>query len=364
VEYLALLLLILSLSNQARGDFQGDKELLKQVALQYKANRESIRTWTGKADLTLTQMKTVRGNPVNVRVNCAVTFACDVAAGKSMFLTRRLGGEGPPGGALTPGHDVWGGLTTPEGHFKISAWEGEKDARVGIGPRSRPTLSISPNTSRRRGDFGSEFDPFWYLEDSGMDIHGRLMGQYELWGHKDVAAANNISVSRENDLVTFVIDRPDILMNRYVFDLARGANVIESEGKDSAVHARLTRTYIKSAGVWVPVSSHYSQTQRADGVTDECHVTWVENIINGPVDPGSFTLEALGVKAGDQVNDKRAASSYRYKAGRDMPEVAPIPRSRMNAWIIAGVTIVAILGMAGWWLWRRGKRSVADGQPS
>jgi hypothetical protein len=57
-------------------------------------------------------------------------------------------------------------------------------------------------------------------------------------------------------------------------------------------------------------------------------VTFVENIVNQPVEPAAFSLPRLGLKNGDTIRDQRVdpMNQYPYDEGsdvRDLPDPAP-----------------------------------------
>jgi len=349
----------------ARAEFKGDRELLKLVATQYSANREAIRTWRGKADTALSSTNTVEGKRVAIISRRSTEFAFDKASDKSMFLTRRTGGEGPAESWSTPGRDVWGGILTPEGYFRLFPWSGNQPPNGKAPPDDQRLLTAGPRSDRKRGDFADAFDPFWYLGASGMNMHRRLTGFYDNWNNEVVTKNSTVSVARDQNMVTFLIQNPGVGVNRYVFDLDQGANLVEAEMGFPGDGSIQTRKFAQVAKVWIPIAAEYRQTNGKTGELLESKVKWTENILNGTIPINTFSLDALGIKRGDQIDDKRTKTSYQYAAEGELPELAPEPPSWTRFWVITASIGTAFVMLLGWWMWRRrGSKEAANTQPS
>ena len=50
-----------------------------------------------------------------------------------------------------------------------------------------------------------------------------------------------------------------------------------------------------------------------DGRDEQCKVTFVENVVNQPVEPAAFSPPGLGVERGDKVQDRRTQPMNQYQ---------------------------------------------------
>ena len=64
-------------------------------------------------------------------------------------------------------------------------------------------------------------------------------------------------------------------------------------------------------GVWLPKTWTESVHQK-DRRDEERKVTFVENLLNRPVDAGAFSLPGLGIHPGDEVQDRRTDPVRQY----------------------------------------------------
>jgi hypothetical protein len=71
-------------------------------------------------------------------------------------------------------------------------------------------------------------------------------------------------------------------------------------------------TYESRSGVWLPKT--WTEAVHQEGVRNETRtVTFVDNLVNQPVEPAAFTLPRLGVRPGGKVQDRRIQPTIQYR---------------------------------------------------
>ena len=107
---------------------------------------------------------------------------------------------------------------------------------------------------------------------------------------------------------------------RYVFDVSKGCNLVRFETRDPS------RGYVGDwkvdyqhvGGAFVPARMVWRREGKKKGEKDVSltEVEFPENLVNVPLDPSEFELDALGVKPGALVMDQRTGLSYTHKDAR------------------------------------------------
>lgn len=284
------------------GGLRDHLDLLRYVAVTYTQNKAKIRTWQGTAAVDS------RGNyettGVGYHRGAAVQFVFDRAR-KSVRWNEILqkstkierGQE-----TLLPTPLVINGMMTPGGLYRF----GQNELLPGD-PAKRPLMLTIYSPSESLQPQFHDFSPLYYLDtprgDVAQDISGFL-------GWADHPGMAGIKVIREGDEVTI-----DMSMNNlgqhYTVSLSQGCNPIRYETVQPDSTWQYRWTYESIDGLWLPKT--WAETVHAKGSRDDQRkVTFVENRVNQPVEPGAFDLYRLGIQVGDKVDDQRTGQKYTY----------------------------------------------------
>jgi len=326
-------------SNSAKAQIRGDRELLPLVASQNRANRERIQTWRGKVNITQTNKSLKKRSEVTTKRQ--VEFAYDRQAKKYMFVATQTEGQGVENGKpVTARPMVWGAIRTPDGYYTMPEWflDGKK------GSTRRPELLLHPLSAESPGEYSPDFDPFWYMSIYGENVNDRLMGIYQ---HAASKSTSDISVSRSNQQITVLLKASKVGVNRYVFELDQGANLIELSGEDALVKANHKREFVQVSEIWVPKSATSRTDTGNSAEINERSLTWIENVVNEPIPPETFLPERLGIRPNDLVQDTRSGVAYRYDVSNLPEELKPKSSTRaivLVASLLVGTGLILIVG--------------------
>ena len=128
-------------------------------------------------------------------------------------------------------------------------------------------------------------------------------------------------VTRDQDTVVLEYHEPcgdagDYVQNRYEYSLSRGGQLMLFLGHDPYVDEKWTYQFAQINKVWVPSHVEYeNHTRYQDGKRRHSIrvISWTQNTINQPIPADIFSLESIGVRAGDRVTDARSSLFYTYR---------------------------------------------------
>jgi len=301
------------------GEIHGDLELLKALQVQHDASVESIVTWKGSA---VWQRSMVRGDNYEYSQTTEVDFALDQPGDRARWnqrtrLDRFLLDGREPSGPPPPEIGARNGMVMGNRFYRYE---------VPVAEEEWPTHTLV--IQERRYAQGAEsvftFDPRLYLSKR---VSGKMRSLYE--SAKD-PKVGNWYVTRKGDLVTvearFGLGGRSI--KRYVFDLAKGANVVSEYMKGSGVDHRMTYEYEKIDGVWLPSSLMDRVVNISGGVKSVLtnQVKWSNSSVNRELGKGEFSLASLGVQPGDWIQDELAHLRFKYLGDAEDVEL-PIVRA-------------------------------------
>ncbi len=336
LAFLVLIALCLSPTTGV-GQIRGDKALLELVASEWRANIAAIRTWQGKVEYTerihAKFSKGPKGKEKEAwedrKTVTQLEFAYDVAANKYVFFatqTQQLPGKDGQRGHKS-GRMGWGAIRTSKGYFRVPEWQMD-----GKENRQRPSLILQTPEAESTGDFSPDFDPMWYFRLSSMDVYDRLMFFHK---HADLPSMQTVTVSRERNLVTLTLGKPETGMNKHVFDLDQGSNPVEFANVGSPVLGPETRSFEKVGSIWVPKTATVINLNAETGRLLERSITWIENVLNEPIPEEMFSPETIGIRQRDLVQDARVGVQYRYDAASP-PEELDIRKTNWVPYLVAG----------------------------
>ncbi|MHB1034018.1 MAG: carboxypeptidase regulatory-like domain-containing protein [Pirellulales bacterium] len=296
------------------GGLREQAELLRYVASTHRENKARIRTWQGQATLDHRNMSYRLA--VGGEYSAKIQFAFDRTR-KSVWWNTTLDRLAHiRGGVKTPQPvpQVSNGMQTPEGLYRLES------VGMFVDPAKRPlTLVIHPtdetSDARNRLRLYYEFNPLFFTETPDRDV-ARDISSY-LRSADDPERATT-KVTREGDDVTIdmAIDMGgNEFVDRLTVSLAQGCNPIRYAvgwAQPDGPTRQYRWTYELRDGIWLPKT--WTERHHSEGSLDvENKVTFVENRVNQPVEPEAFSLSRLGLKPGDNVDDRRTGQKYQYE---------------------------------------------------
>jgi peroxiredoxin len=179
---------------------------------------------------------------------------------------------------------------------------------------------------RKIGNKG--FDPrYFFNNDGSTDFFKRLMLLYENADNPNITERH---VKREGNLVIMTLEKTvegGIRTKKEVFDLSVGGNLIElySKGPTYEIHSKYE--YEEKSGVWILKSyKKLNITHHEDGILRSTRtIKWSNSVVNVPLEEDEFTVEKLGLKHGDYIQDMIIGKLYRYEGV--LAEAPPRPKS-------------------------------------
>lgn len=300
----------------------GDAELLKIVAMQHKANFESILTWQGEA---IEEKTSTQGDRYNYHLRNTCVFAYD-----RVRQAVRWNKETEKTLCVIDGKQI----DDFEAGTRAAMIRGDSFYNYRrTGPVDDKSRSLSISSARRgvsQGEFG--LDPRYYFSDpqGGGTLHGRLMFLYK---SAKSPKLHEWHIKREGDIVTLEVQsgKDGANASRYVFDMSRGGNLIRYSNTNPTVTNLYEYEYEQNADVWVLRS--YKWTNRDSRRTPELNtvmsVTWANTIVNIPLAEDEFSIEKLGIKPGEHIHDMKVGLVYRYgetgQDGWELPKELDVP---------------------------------------
>lgn len=307
ITSLTMLTIVVSLTPlPCLAGIQGDVELLKTVALQHKANFESILTWKGEA---FEERTSTIGNWFDSMIKNKCTFAYDqlqdaVRWNKEPQESRCIN-HGEPQTIIHANYNS--AMFKDQSYYEYTGFEQPDDKNKVV-----YHLAIGePKMASGKQNHG--LDPRYLFADApGAPIHGKLMF---LYNNANDERASGWSVKREGDLVTLQISPDETRTQKEVYDLSAGGNLVEYYNKTPTAEITKSYTYEEKSGVWVLKS--FKKTNIAHRKNGDVHkitrtINWSNSVVNVPFEEDEFTVEKLGVKHGDLISDHKIGIGYIY----------------------------------------------------
>jgi hypothetical protein len=288
---------------EKRGGLKGDVEPLRIVAQAHQANRDSIKTWRGRATIEVQSYEEGKSS-IERWIKSSVTFAYDRDRAATRWNYTREEDR-----SITDSKEIKtnkkpyinNGMKK-DGVFYELYYENQGQRR---------TMMIRPAHYAQRGMHAENFDPMWYLTNSGKDLKERLLFYYR--------EANNprLSLGRvEQDGDKVILEtRSGNVINRYKFDLSLGGNLITYYGADSMVTTRYYWTYEEFDDIWIPKTFTYINVSKGkSGLWRNSirRIEFVENVVNEPLAEDEFFFAKIGLRPADRIYDGRTHIEYTF----------------------------------------------------
>ena len=283
----------------------GDAELLLMLADGFVRNHEGLRTWQGNA--TIQSLNTRDGASASEAIT-EVSFVSDRAQRSVAWNWTQTQGsrDGQRVEPFTASGMIVGQQTTSiQAHVSTNRPTGLGVVVDSAVPGPQPLDAIA-----------NAFDPYAYFYQPTHDT-----SRFLRWNYDNRANVNiyPIDVTREGSRITVeASDRQDgrvMVLNRYVFDVDQGCNLVEYEGRDDTNETHRLVEYAKIGGVFVPAKvTDRSIIHRDEETTSrDMTITFALQRVNEPVAENAFTFEGIGVQVGDNIFDNIAGINYVYQ---------------------------------------------------
>jgi len=304
----------------------GDVELLQRLAVQHRANTESIVTWTGEASISYAGR---RGDNYvrEMQNNMSFAFGRTQDAVRWNRQTKRSLFRIDGKERQDPDAGYSAGMLKGGRFYRYAVPEDVKNQQWQY-------LHIQQPNDYARQMNTLDFDPRDFLKDHGEPLYDRLMFLYR---NASSPGLVDWRVSQSGSLVT-VEARFDSgnSVNRYVFDVARGANLVSYYSRVTGEEKR-EYDYENKGGIWVLKAAKWSHVYKQDNVnvSDTQEVEFSKNVVNEPLAPDEFALVKLGVRPGDWVID--TLSQVRFKYMEDIMKGSELPGELESAEPLGGL---------------------------
>jgi hypothetical protein len=291
-------------SLRAEGPLVGDLTLLTTVADALEHNRAALKTWQGKAEIRFTWDGNADG--LATRTRGLVTFSADMASGNVRWTYE--GNDGVVANQPVAGY-VSAGMARENKRYIVQPWP--KDVPR---PDAMP-LVIKRDDWRRMlagvevmGNFDDRFRPEAYFLDAGAgggEI-ARMLRWYK--AHASDPKLIGGTVTEQGDLVVLEIASGQTV-NRYEFSRSQACSLTRQLMKDANGETDVRVQYKKEGDVLIPaVLTSVQKRSPKDGGVEKVEVRFSEERVNQPT--GDFSIEALGMKTGDEVVDRVSGRTY------------------------------------------------------
>lgn len=291
------------------GGIKGDKELLMTVALRHKANLESILTWKGEAFEERRTTKKV--DNYDYMLDSKLTFSYDQLQNSVRWNREPQEFRAESKGKSFSSTFSWynSAIITEKASYTYRKSGTDENGNITF----RVIIDEPYKGVRKIGNKG--FDPRYFFSDGGDNTYKRLMFLYE---NADNPKLTERHIKREGDLVIMTLEKTVegvIRTERQVFDLSAGGNLVEFYNSGSTYENHREYEYEEKSGVWILKSyKRLNITHREDGSHRSTRtIKWSNSVVNAPLDEDEFTIEKLGVKHGDYIQDNKIGKLYRYE---------------------------------------------------
>lgn len=305
-----LLAFLLVAPCHSTAQLKGDPTLLKIVANQYRANLDQLRTWKGKAEVTLESETKDKEKQDKILIQNTVEFAYDAASGAYRFdidiykdVSIVEGKEQP---RMRPKREV--SIFTGEVYYDLTY-------KTDIPPAKRVAY-VRPEKHMQPGIDYVTFEPHYYFTENGTSVDEHVLLLHDNFTNEKLHG----EVIQEGDVIKVIQTARDIqVTNEMWFDLTQGGNLVKYESSETngADTGRWTTSYEwkQVDKVWMPNRVIYDRDSKKGERIEKSITTvkWIEHRINMPLPPNEFELEILGLSPGDRIRDTRTQTWHIFE---------------------------------------------------
>lgn len=315
-----------------------DAPYLMDVVNLHRANRDSIRTWQGHAEVRVSLRE---GTDEEIRQERSVDFVYDRLSDSVRwnFVQRDL---------LDP--ESW------LNHSTSTMRKGSEVFRL-LGQGENQKVGVFGRSELNKGA-SIDFDPTYFLTDKGQPLDDRFQFLFE----QSNAPYSLWKFSRSGSIVTAINEASFgdfVNTNRYRVDLAKGGNLVEwyNHADDDSFLELITYDYEEVDGIWVPVRVVTERNNQSRRVDQEIRFT--KNVLNAPVAEDAFTLAAMGVVDKTRITDSRTdvtgvvstdEPGVKLVDGRSAETTSSVDSSWLKKMIVgANLAVLAFIALRLFW---------------
>ncbi len=333
---------------------QGDRELIKMVAMKHKGNYDSIMTWSAKVMMENSFSVTEKGVINHIKREVHVEFKSDRVQDKYFYKSVRYNETITINDQNSGNTDQLyeGAVVIGDIYYKLIPYYPKKSG----GELYRPGLIILQKADVQHADFSPEFDPYMYFKMNAQEeVYSRMMFLYDYSSH---AGLTGWSVAKKNNYIIITWEQGSSI-NRHVFDINKGSNLVEESGETENVSVQRIYDYVKIGSVWVPHKTYSKNNNKQDGKYHIRKTTWSEHALNREIPDSVYAFSQLGLKSGDLIRDARTGINFPYDESADLKKSVKPGRFWTTAAVLGLGGAALLIALLGLWL-RRRKRRRAD----
>ncbi|MBN2025007.1 MAG: hypothetical protein JW809_19680 [Pirellulales bacterium] len=315
-------------------------QTLKAISECSRANRERIRTWTGRAKITKWWYHTDKSSPSKLEgyqdivkqcQEIEVEFAYDLVAGNLRSNHRlvknvNFHADGRESSFLEADYHtmIKDGvyhrfLAFPHDRVGVMAKKDERSkAEIRKGRTMQRALEIYASAPEDLRDDRTHFNPVDRMYPSYLN-RKVMEGRYAYLKKTGESDTGGIGVEQEGDVVTLRVG-VEGSFDRYTIDMSKGATLVHlekiREGKlaeDWDLQPQLV------SGVWIPRSTRLWDAGFFTGRVLVTETEWLDSVINKPVDASEFSLMKMDLCRGDKIIDQRSGNAISRVSGAEFP---------------------------------------------
>jgi len=329
----AFVIALFSAVPRAPGGQSPQEIWLRETIATNESNRLSVRTWTGHADVMWTSEIDGK-SPWRRRYTIQFLYSREGDATRTVVTAHGPHTFVGPDGAVTTVNDdlVTQRLLCSGVLFTVRALPPLRQGDNAAIPGGRPERVVYASDPPGPGEDGTPqavfFHPMAYYFEPGRDDPVAILRALEA---PRKTSAWRERVLREGDVVTLELTNPRTT-SRYVYDLAQGGGLVEyfAETLEAAGHStreRIVITYQEHKSAFVPEMWRYrieGQSGDRKAVIATREIVFKNSVVNEPLAPGEFSLDAMGILLGDRIMDERTGKSTWYSGRLDgLPVTRP-----------------------------------------
>jgi len=281
---------------------EGDVELLRFIADAYETNQEKIRTWGGSVvvESSVVYAETEELIQKGRKRHSKTKFLIDKNFGATRWNTRFKEvtyNEGKE--KQREAFDYSGMVKSNQGYQMFYDSEDKQALR---------TMELLSADNIIRTENGFTFDPA-YIWEHIYPIRQQMKFYYENAHNPNFSSGHTII--RQGDIVTFESKVPSGIhgkdnVNRLVFDLSQGCNLVELVALSQVNEVRWKLDYERIGKVFVikEISKSYKDKRPGNEHREQMKATLINKIVNNPVNPAEFKFDKIALRPGDHILDR------------------------------------------------------------
>ncbi len=318
-RYFRILAAIVLIANcRSIASLESDMALLHELARKHQINQERIVTWRGKANIHYLREGFKLDENKAIQTRSDVEFYYDVsqnAVRSNRKVTHKLVKHG------TEREDI---IDPRETTFDVMWKEGIlfRPSKMYPVDSANPIINML-NMGPSHRSKGDTFDPTLYLHVAGVHLVKHL-GLIVRKAKDDGSPAWGITKNQNHIILEL---KKKNAVDRFEFDLNQGGLCTRHYTKDVTLETECKIGWEQTESIWTPYEYSYRNHNRNKTILRK--TIFINSALNTAIDPSEFTIEKLGIRPGDMIQDTETGEAYPYKVGST--EVTEVLDTKQNA---------------------------------